>query len=330
MSRLFLALFAALVVLASRFLYGHAEHAHMGDHILPQCTASQPYSLRYTGLAPLDAQICNYVVVFHSVLVPQNGAHTPIISYFAAAGAPYALLTVLNRFSRPRLDPLAYPTLWLMATQIFSFGLTFPIYSFLWVYTSNGRLPMPLRSFTRVDAESVLFAMVLGGAIPSIAMVYLLDPYITWLWQIYPVFIFLFRHLYLLIRPPSDSAQSAFPVLRFTYIATFIAALLSHIVIVWPLFADWSALKTLIIPSITPLEPSATLRLIVLHFLKWDFLLGYLGAALASLWSAQSPKQLLAMIAWYVFSSPLIGIGAAFMALAIWRDARDQGSINLE
>lgn len=333
-----LALFVPITLIAHNFLYVHADHAQMGDQIVPQCLlqdqgTSQPYRLPYTGLAALDKQICNYVAVFHAVIVPQNQTHAPIISYFIGAGAPYALLTVLNRYQRSYWDPLAYPTLWLMITQIFSFGLSFPIYSFLWVLTSQGRLRQSVRSFTKADAESILFAMIIGGAILSLAMVYMLDPYITWLWQIYPVFIFLSRHLYLLFRPRSQTFQSGFSVMRFTYIATFIVASLSHIIFIWPLFGDLAALETLFIPSTTPLEPSATLRQIVLHFLKWDFLLGYLGAALSSLWCAQSLNQLLVMVAWYAASTPVIGIGASFMGLAMWRDgilSKDEGSLHLE
>lgn len=309
----------------------------MGHKLAPQCQLQDPTSLSfrlsYTGLPGLDAQICNYVAVFHSVIVPQNQTHIPIISYFTGAGAPYALLTILNRNQRRFGDPLAYPTIWLMLTQIFSYGLTYPIYSLLWVLTSQGRLRQAIPSITRADAEAILFAMVIGGVIPSIDMVYMLDPNVTWLWQIYPVFILVAQHVYLIFRPPSQTFQSGYSLMRFIYIACFAVASLTHIILVWPLFWDIPALKALFIPSTTPLEPSATLRLIVLHFLKWDFLLGYFAAALSSLWSAHSLYQLIVMALWYAVSSPVIGIGASVMGLAMWRDgilSKDEGSLHLE
>jgi len=73
------------------------------------------------------------------------------------------------------------------------------------------------------------------------------------------------------------------------------------------------------LPSLIPLNVS-DVSLQTLDFLKWDFVLGFVSTALATLWFAQDWIQLFKMVVWYTMAIPLVGFGAAVMGVVLWRE----------
>ncbi|GLB35146.1 hypothetical protein LshimejAT787_0207110 [Lyophyllum shimeji] len=71
------------------------------------------------------------------------------------------------------------------------------------------------------------------------------------------------------------------------------------------------------------LPTSAGIR--ALNLLKWDLALGFGSSILATLWFASNLKQIIALFAWNVIATPVLGPGAALTGAALWREASLQG-----
>ena len=251
-----------------------------------------------------------------------SSTHLSFLTYFLGNGGPFVILPIVEAYRTGQNRLLAYPLIWGLGSQILSMGVTSTVYCFVFILlggVDRGR-KSNLRLITQADAEAIVFGIVAGAVIPTAAMLILQDPYVTVIWQIYPVYVSIAHFLHLQIRPASQYSQSGYRTIQALFIGCFIISSSIHISIVWPMINDLDTLREIFIPSISMLDPSTDLTLQVFDVLKWDFAFSFVTVAITSLWFASNLKQLVAIIAWYIGAIPTIGLGAAVMGVAVWRD----------
>lgn len=311
-------------------MFGYIYESKLSDKINSHCGVPMAgysdwltgtnFLLPYTGVAGIDAPgICGLTVFFHVLM--DSPKKIRFIEYFVATGAPYVLITVVEGSRQGQSLLLRFPAICLLSTQFLSFGASYPIACLLWVVTgSMGRArEFTVHSFNRAQGESLVFGMLVGGVLPSLAMFAFDIPIVTWVWQLFPIYVSIAQRVYLQIRSTSNSV-SGYPVVRILYITTFLLSAGMHLHTIWSHNNNTLSIVQFLYPSTKLLHPSTDIDLQVLHFLTWDYNLGYAAACVALLWYAQNVWHIFAMISWYAFATPLLGLGTAFMGVAMWRD----------
>jgi hypothetical protein len=244
------------------------------------------------------------------------------LTYFLGTGGPFVILPIVEAYRTGQSRLLAYPLVWGLGSQIVTLGAISTVYFFVFLLldgVERGR-KSSLRLITQADAEAIVFGFIAGAAIPTAAMLVLQDPYVTAIWQLFPVYVSVAHFLHLKIRPASQHPQSGHRTIQALFIGCFIFSSSIHISIVWPMISDYDTLKEFFVPSVSMLDPSTDLTLQAFDLLKWDFAFSCASVAVASLWFASNLKQFMAIIAWYIIAIPTIGFGAAAIGVAIWRD----------
>ena len=248
--------------------------------------------------------------------------HSSFLTYFLGTGGPFVILPIVEGYRIGQNRLLAYPLIWGLASQAVTLGVTSTVYCFAFLLlggVERGR-KNSLHSITQADAEAIVFGVIAGAVIPTATMLALQDPYVTAIWQLYPVYVSIAHFLHLQIRPASQYPQSGYKTIQALFIGCFIISSSVHISIVWPIINDYDTLRALFIPSVSMLDPSTELALQTFDLLKWDFIFSFVSVIITSLWFTSNPKQFMAIIAWYICAIPIIGFGAALTGVAIWRD----------
>ncbi|KDR81428.1 hypothetical protein GALMADRAFT_113712 [Galerina marginata CBS 339.88] len=319
-----LVVFPSLTALAVSMLFGRFKSAGMDlelrAHCQPASPLPTPYLIQYTGLSALDKALCPLVTFFHNIM--DSPTSLSFLTYAIGIGAPLILLPLLEAYRTGRRNLMAYPVIWGLLTQIATVAIIIPIYwlVFILVEGSQKSRSLSIRSFAQAEAEAIVFGVIIGAVIPSVAMLTMTDAYLTAIWQIYPAIVSIGQLLHLQFRPVSLHPQSGYRTMQVLYIACFVVSSSVHISTVWPLFNNFAAIKMLLLPSASPLHPSNGLNLHLLDFLKWDVIIAYSATALAMLWFTKNMKQVLTVLLWYSVAIPIFGFGAAVMGVAIWRD----------
>jgi len=319
-----LILFPGLTALAVSMLFGRFNSAGMDlklrAYCQPSSTLPTTYLIQYTGLSAFDKALCPLVTFFHNIM--DSPTSLSFLTYAIGIGAPLILLPLLEACRIGRHGLVAYPVIWGLFMQTATFAVIFPIYWLVFILAEGSQKDrnFSIRSFTQAEAEAMVFGVIIGAVIPSVAMLTMTDPYLTAIWQIYPAIVSIAQLAHLQFRPVSRHPQSGYRTMQVLYIASFIVSSSVHISTVWPIFNDFAAIKTLLLPSLSPLHPSEELNLHLLNFLKWDVIIAYSATALAMLWFTKNIKQVLTVLLWYSTAIPVLGFGAAVMGVAIWRD----------
>jgi len=162
----------------------------------------------------------------------------------------------------------------------------------------------------------VVFGIVVGAVIPSAGMLALNDPYVTAIWQFFPIYILVAQCTHLLFRPSSRYSHSGHQTIRGLYIATFVLCSSIHIATIWPSIGDLQTVRRVFLPSVA--MPQQTMEHKVHHLLKWDLAVAFISSTLVTFWFASSRKQLASLVAWSVFAIPVFGPGAAMMGAFFW------------
>ncbi|KAF4614437.1 hypothetical protein D9613_002887 [Agrocybe pediades] len=325
---LFLALlvFPAITALSATLIFGRFKAAGMDIQLRSHCKPLSPgsqvtsYRLDYTGVDGMDKPLCALVTFFHSIM--DSSLSRSFLSYAIGISGPLVLLPSLESYRIGQHRALSYPVLWGFLMQTATVGITFPLYwlAFILFEGVNKHHNFNVRKIPQAQVEAIIFGLVVGAVIPSVAMLLLDDPKVTAIWQAYPVYVSIAQQAHLLFRPASKHSQSGFRTIQVLYLTLFIFSSSFHIHTVWPILSDFNAIKSMLLPSLTPLSPSEPMNHHLLEFLKWDVLLAYVATALAMLWFAKSARQVLMIILWYTVAIPLFGFGAAVMGVTIWRD----------
>jgi len=312
--------FTSLAAFAVTTMFGRFKAAGMDVQLRAHCQPSAPYHLKYTGLSGFDKALCPLVVFFHNIM--DSPTSLSFLSYAIGISGPLILLPLLEAYRVGRHRLMAYPVIWGLLSQTATVGITYPLYWLVFILLEGTRKnrSFSIRSFTQAEAEAMVFGVIMGAVIPSVAMLMMSDAYVTACWQLYPVYMAIAQLAHLQIRPSSKHPQSGYGTMQVLYIGFFILSSSVHISTVWPLKDDFAAIKSLLLPSASALHPSKDINLHLLDFLKWDVIIAYSATALAMLWFAKNIKQLLTIVLWYIVAIPILGFGAAVMGVAIWRD----------
>jgi hypothetical protein len=317
--------------------------------------SSKTYLRSYTFISSVDHVVCHLIAFFHLLLDSPFHAPQKFTSYLFGTGLPCIITPLIEayRYRGKQHWLLRYPTFWLMLAQIVTLGIMSTIYWPLLLISrarsteaeeankrTNSETKNSKKTYLgrekiakligRVQAEGLVFGLATGFLFPSIAMVLHNDPFTTWVWQFYPVYVALARVVYVSLRTPhtesdNQSKETVKPhrqnAIRTLYIACFFIASITHIIFVWPLFqdSDWKMLiSDFLIPSrpTTGAHPSRHAH----NFLKWDYALGYGSIVVGLLWSARNFGQVVMMLLWYAIAIPAFGVGGAVMGILAWRD----------
>ncbi|KAJ3778581.1 hypothetical protein FB446DRAFT_440594 [Lentinula raphanica] len=316
-----LLIFSSFSVLAFHFILGHGDSSGLFNKLSAQCKPEldeAPYLLSYTGIKSIDDTLCGIVVMFHASFGPDVA---PFLTYFLVSAIPITGFAYFesSRPHRPLL--MAYPVLFFQIMQLISFGVTFSIYWALFILSGASRLsPSWNTRVTQAHAQAALFGIFIGLVVLTGCMMTLQDPYITAIWQVFPIVASVATLAHLLVRPSSGYRDgSGFGIIRGFYIAAFILTSSMHISFIAS--KDTQELKAFMLPSLHVLPPSTSLELQSLNLLQWDAVFGLLSALVGTLWFGKNAKEVFALIAWNLFASPLVGPGAAFAASALWRES---------
>lgn len=148
------------------------------------------------------------------------------------------------------------------------------------------------------------------------------NPYVTAIWQPFPLWMFAAQYLHLAFRPSSRYPQSGYRTVQATYIILFLFSAIPHIYFVGPIImaGDFSKLGALFVPSLAVPDTSSTVQAGVLDMIQWDLIFTLAPTILASLWTAKSMTQFLWIIVWFGVASLAFGPGAAVVGVFAWRE----------
>ena len=305
-------------------LYKSGTRARLDEN----CISTAQYKLAYTGVEPLDEGLCGLVTVFHASMDPSNIAFT--IEGLTSL-ATYVTLPYIEAARSGRNLALAFPVLFGILYQSLSMAFIFPLYCLAFVWSGAASFhkhphTRDSQNLTKVDqahAEGILFGLFVGYLIPTASMLVLEDPYVTIIWQFFPIWMTVSQFAHLFFRPSSRYPYSGYPTVRATYIILFIVSTSYHIGIVWPRLRDGALLNHLFLPgSIHTHNPATTtLEVGVLELFKRDVAIGFGSVALVTLWLARSIKELVLLVAWHIAATVIVGPGAALAAALLWREA---------
>lgn len=277
------------------------------------------YFLPYTGFGPLDGHICALVTFFQVMM------EEPTLPFFAEFFVSFATLATIPYIEAARNGcsaALSLPLIVGLAYQSIPVGFIMPLYWLIFIWTGSSSLHKRIQGAdAKIDhghAEGILFALVIAYLIPTAGMMSLDDAYVTAIWHGFPILMTVADFGHRLFRPSSDSG---YKTVRATYIILFVITSSYHISIVWPTFRDYATFKHLFIPSVRPLDPSATpLELGILNFLKWDAAGAYVSSILATFWFSRNMREFLVIALWCTVAVPVVGPGATIAGVFLWRE----------
>ncbi|KAJ6606390.1 hypothetical protein DFH09DRAFT_7479 [Mycena vulgaris] len=312
-----LALFPALSVLAFRTIFGHSLASGLASTLKQQCLLlAHPYRLVYVGIPAVDKLLCELVTFFHLALSPET---SPFLNYFLGTALPLLAIPALESFRRGRHFLLALPVVFGQVVQLLTVGAILPIYWLIFIITGSAqrRAVRGKTEISQVHAEGVILGLAVGAGVPSICISLLRDPYVTAVWQFFPLLQFFTQTGHLLLRRPNSNL--GYSSVRVLYIGIFLMSAATHI---RSLVAakDIEGIRALLLPSLAPLV-SAAPNFQARDFLQWDAVFAFGSTLLATLWFAQSVSQVLYIFLWNAVASVLVGPGAAIAAVALWRES---------
>jgi len=225
--------------------------------------------------------------------------------------------------------------IWGGAFQMFSAGVTIPIFCMVFIMSGMAVPASPRRSktgqLTQQHVEAVLFGILIGAVIPSLAMFMFLDPYVTAIWQFFPFLVSAAKNLHLAVRRPKVTGQDfGKQLILLMYAVTGIVASSTHISWTWPALGSFllsnnkiaalEYLRALWFPAklYGSLWPSPQGQ--AMEFLHWDGLFSCVSAILATFWFANGWKTTVKLAIWYAIVVPLLGPGTAMAGVFVWRE----------
>jgi hypothetical protein len=267
------------------------------------------------------------VAFFHIIMHPVHANLPFVVELITVVGA-IATIPYIEAARENRNILLEFHWIIGIIYQKLTAGVILPIYWALFIVTGAAILhhtPQAANN-SKIDqkhAESIIFALALGYAVPSVTMLIAFEPNATALWQGFPLLMRVSQLLYHCIRPPSRA--SAPSTVNAIYIALFLFSALPHLIFTALIFLSpnpSSVLKSLFIPSVALLNPdSTTIDQGVVNFIKWDYVMILFGAFVVTVWVAgRSVKGIVGLTAWWVVSVPLFGAGASVVGVFWWRE----------
>ncbi|KAG1904117.1 uncharacterized protein F5891DRAFT_1276229 [Suillus fuscotomentosus] len=312
----FLAVAGAYVVMVW-CLHGNGlvEKIHAGCGA-PVEGASFPTRISYTSIPPLDFNLCVVVTFYHGLM---NTTYRPLLILMSTTLAAIAIIPFAEATREYHPKRLKIPATIGVIYQICSSAAVMPIYWFAFALT--GGTTRRSDRINQGNAEALLFALVVGYAIPTACMVVLEDPMVTAIWQFFPVYMAIAQWAHSKIRSPSHHTGSGYGTVQAMYFLVYVISAYLHVAHVWPLFNSPTLVQKLIMPPTSLLDPSNSISEGVAAFLKWDIVFTAGSTFLITLWFARSLTGLAVLILWHVSATFLVGPAAAIAGVMMWREA---------
>ncbi|KAJ7736524.1 hypothetical protein B0H14DRAFT_502142 [Mycena olivaceomarginata] len=313
--------FPVLSALALNLTLGNVVASGLAPELESQCsgTLESPYRLQYTGSNAIDVTLCTLVSFFHLAFTPPV---RPLLTYFLATSFPLFAIPAFEAVRTGRPTVLALPVVLGLAGQLWTIGAMIPLYWLAFILSGAASAkpsPSASSSVSSAHAQAVSFGLLAGAVAPSVSLLMLEDPYVTALWQLFPVWQLIAQAGHLLVRPAKPGPgvpANGFGWVQAFYIITFIVGSSIH---VGTLFATPS-LRDVFLPSVAPRIGEAP-ELNVLNLLQWDAVFAFGSTLLATVWFARTTGQALTIVLWNVVGSVVVGPGAAIAAVALWRES---------
>ncbi|KAG0706336.1 hypothetical protein DFH29DRAFT_995977 [Suillus ampliporus] len=310
--------FAAVYILFVRCLYenGLVPKLHAVCDA-PVDGGSFPTRITYTNIPALDSNLCAIVAFYHGLMDP---TYRPLLIHMCTTLSAMAIIPFAEATRESHSNRLRIPATIGMLFQLCSCAVVMPIYWFAFALT--GGTTSASNRINQGNAEALLFALLVGYAIPTVCMVVLQNPVMTAIWQIFPLFMKAAQWAHCKIRPPSRHAGSGYGTVQAMYMLVFIASAYSHVAYVWPLLNNPALFQKIMIPPIASLD-STTISIPegAAALLQWDMIFGGGSTILVTLWFAGSLTDLMLLILWHVWATFAVGPGAAIAGAMMWREA---------
>lgn len=309
---------AAVYIVMVRCLYGNglAPKLHAVCSA-PAEGASFPTRIAYTNIPTLDFHLCNIVTFYHGLM---NTTFRPLLILICTTLSVIAIIPFVEATREHQSKRLKIPATVCMIFQFCSSAVIMPTYWFAFALT--GGTTRRSDRINQGNAEAILFALVVGYAIPTVCMVVFEDPVVTVIWQFFPLFMKTAQWAHSKIRPPSLHTGSGYGTVQAMYLLIYVTSVYLHVAHIWPLFNSPALVQKFIIPSITLLDPSAiSVGEGVAAFLKWDMAFTAGSTFLITLWFARSLVGLVVLILWLVSATFIMGPTAAIAGVMMWREA---------
>ncbi|KAJ7349127.1 hypothetical protein DFH08DRAFT_959311 [Mycena albidolilacea] len=317
-----LVVFPVLSALALKLTIGNAVASGLAPELESQCPdtfESLPYRLQYTGSNAIDVTLCTLVSFFHLAFTPPV---RPLLTYFLATFFPLFAIPAFEAVRTGRPIVLALPVVLGLAGQLWTIGAMIPLYWLAFILSGAASAkpsPSASSSVSSAHAQAVSFSLLAGAVAPSVSLLMLEDPYVTALWQLFPVWQLAAQAGHLLVRPAKPGPgvpANGFGWVQAFYVVTFVVGSSIH---VGTLFAAPS-LRDVFLPSVAPRIGEAP-ELNVLNLLQWDAVFAFGSTLLATVWFARTTSQALTIVLWNIVGSVVVGPGAAIAAVALWRES---------
>ncbi|KAJ7168285.1 hypothetical protein C8R43DRAFT_983811 [Mycena crocata] len=314
-----LTVFPLLFLFALKFCIGNLYEAGI-DWIEQECPSSEttPYRLAYIGVPSVDLTLCNLVAFFHHALTPEV---LPLLTYMLSGAIPLLALPAVECFRNGRHFLLGFPILFGVLMQVMTAGAAMPIYWLIFIVTgaAQRRVNGEKTTLSSAHAQAVIFGLNIGAIVPTVCLIVLADPYVTCMWQLFPLWQFLAQSFHLFVRPPSAHHEAGYSWIRALYIGAFMIASSTHVGTLAKA-KTFSGIKDIFLPSFDPLT-SAAPNMKVLDLLQWDAFFAYTSTLLGTVWFARTGRQAVCIILWNILGSIVVGPGAAIAASALWRES---------
>jgi len=307
-------------------LFGHMIASGVAGKLAQQCPvtpdATAPYRLAYTGQTMVDTRLCLLTSFFAHGL--RSKAH-PFIGHLLAQFPSFVMFPVIESLREGRPKSLGFPLALGLAYQNFGGAIIVPLFWMLFVLVGGPKsITGPSSVIPRPLAEGALFGMLFGYVLPSTVMYMTVNPYVTAAWQVFPIGIWLFQFIWLIVRAvvPPVASPSGYKVVQAIHIINFLLGVVSHLTLVLPIVSNTSLLRETFVPSWSvPPTSTSTIATGVHHFLQWDGIIITGSALIMTLWFARTGAEQLALLVWNVVATFVLGPGAAFSGAVMWRES---------
>ncbi|KAJ7771632.1 hypothetical protein B0H16DRAFT_190530 [Mycena metata] len=295
--------------------------AGLTPHLQGQCSPTSPeespYRITYIGGAA-DAAICSFVAFFHLALTPTA---RPLLNYFLGTSLPLLALPALEAHRASTRGPaiLSFPVLFGLAGQVFTVGAVLPLYWLIFILSgAASTTPTSSTKISSEHAQATVFSLIIGVGVPSACLLFLRDPHVTALWQLFPLYQLIAYSGHLLVRPPqANSSGNGFGWVQALYLSSFIVGSSTHLSTI----AAAPSVASVFLPRTGAPGIGVAPELLVLDVLQWDSIFAFGSTMLATLWFAHTTRQALTIALWNVVGTIIVGPGAAIAAVALWRES---------
>jgi hypothetical protein len=310
--------FPVLTALAGNYIFGTLLNTGLAEFISSSCTPEKSLAqqLTCTGIPAIDSMLCGFVAFFHTAMEPSALPLTNAV-LFNVSCVPVFLFIEASRQGRSGLLSSTVATVIMLLCQLGTGGVVLPLYWLAFITVDQAIKPGKV---DQAHAEATFFAFIAGYFIPTSVMIYLKDPFVTLLWQAFPLWMLIAQRFHLLLRSPSKAPQPGTRTIQGLYLFICAIAAVSHLTIVWPNRADWNALAEALLPQVHAKGVAIPYELAAKAFLQWDGVFIYLSSMVAALWFARDIVEMLVLVSWFITAGTTMGPGAALAAVYAWRE----------